>query len=320
MAEQPKQSAGNGEAKQVALAPTTRAGFSDAQGFELAQRVAKALSQSTLVPPDYRGNLPNCIIALDMANRLGASALQVMQNLYVVHGRPGWSAKFLIASFNQCGRFSSIRYEWISERGKDAWGCKAWATELKTGQRIEGPTITIELAKKEGWYAKSGSKWQTIPELMLMYRSAGWLVNTHAPEISMGLNTAEELEDIELLPDATGKFALDSAAAAEATAGRQAALRNRYSDGNGEAERPGEETGEVASDDQIARINTLIDQIDQRREGAGMDALAAVTGGVELDALTAKQATDAEAALVDALAQMPVAEKDKAKRGQQELV
>lgn len=175
--------------------PVVRAGFSDLQGFELAQRAARALSQATLVPKEFQGNLPNCLIALEMAQRIGASPLLVMQNLYVVHGRPGWSSKFLIASFNQCGRFSAIRYEWSGKQGADEWGCKAWAVEKETGDRIEGPMITIGLAKKEGWYSKSGSKWQTIPQLMLMYRAAGWLVNTHAPEISMGLSTTEDLGD-----------------------------------------------------------------------------------------------------------------------------
>ena len=176
--------------------PVVRMGFGDLQGFELMQRASKALAASTLVPTQFQNNMPNCLIALEMAQRIGASPLMVMQNLYIVHGRPAWSSKFLIASFNQCGRFSAVRFEWIGEKGKDTWGCRAWAMEKETQQRIEGPTITIALAKAEGWYEKSGSKWKTIPELMLMYRSAGWLVNTHAPEISMGLNTAEEIGDV----------------------------------------------------------------------------------------------------------------------------
>jgi hypothetical protein len=176
--------------------PSIKMGFDDLAGFELMQRAAKAIAASTLVPQQFQNNMPNCLIALEMAQRIGASPLMVCQNLYVVHGRPGWSAKFLIASFNQCGRFTAIRYEWEGETGKDSRGCRAWATEKATGERIEGPLITILLAKAEGWYSKNGSKWQTIPELMLMYRSAAWLVNTHAPEISMGLNTAEELGDV----------------------------------------------------------------------------------------------------------------------------
>jgi hypothetical protein len=171
-------------------------GFSNSQSFELVQRAARLLAASTLVPKEYTQNLPNCVVALNMAQRIGADPLMVMQNLYVVHGRPGWSAQFLIASFNQCGRFSAIRYIWSGTEGKDDWSCQAWAVEKETGEKITGPVISIALAKKEGWDAKNGSKWKTIPQLMLMYRAAAWLVRTHAPEIAMGLQTAEELHDV----------------------------------------------------------------------------------------------------------------------------
>jgi hypothetical protein len=176
--------------------PVVRASFFDLQGFELMQRVAKAFAASTLVPKEYQGNLANCMIAINMAERIGADPMMVMQNLYIVHGRPGWSAQFLIATFNHSGRFSALRYEWIGERGKDSWGCRAWAVEKDTGEKIIGPEITIELAKKEAWYDKAGSKWKTIPQLMLMYRAAAWLIRSHAPEIAMGLQTAEELGDV----------------------------------------------------------------------------------------------------------------------------
>jgi len=159
------------------------------------QRVAKAFAASTLVPKDYQGNLPNCLIAINMAERIGADPMMVMQNLYIVHGRPGWSAQFLVATFNHCGRFSAIRYEWFGDKGKDTWGCRAYATEKETGEKIVGPDITIALAKAEGWHDKSGSKWKTIPQLMLMYRAAAWLIRSHAPEIAMGLQTADELSD-----------------------------------------------------------------------------------------------------------------------------
>lgn len=176
--------------------PVIRMGFDSLQGFELMQRAAKAFAASTLVPQQYQGNLPNCIIALEMANRMGASPLMVAQNLYIVHGRPGWSSQFLIASFNQCGRFSAIRYEWAGEKGKDSWACRAWAIETTTKDRIEGPWVSMKMAKDEGWYEKKGSKWQTLPELMLMYRAAGFMVRTHAPEIAMGLQTTDELVDV----------------------------------------------------------------------------------------------------------------------------
>lgn len=176
--------------------PTVRAGFSDLAGFELAQRAAKALSASSLVPQNYRGNLADCIVALELSQRIGASPLMVMQNLYIVHGRPAWSSQFLIAAVNQCGRFTALQYEWTGTKGKDDWGCRAYAKDRATGERVQGPLVTVKTAKDEGWYSKSGSKWQTIPELMLMYRAAGWFARTNAPELTMGLSTQEEAHDI----------------------------------------------------------------------------------------------------------------------------
>ncbi|MGE0745258.1 MAG: hypothetical protein AB7K86_08425 [Rhodospirillales bacterium] len=180
----------------IADMPPVRAGFNDMQGFELAQRGAKLLAASDLVPQAFKGNLANCVVALEMAQRIGASALMVMQNLDIVHGRPTWRAQFVIACVNQCGRFSALRYEWSGTEGNDDWGCRAWAVEKATGEKLRGPLVTIALAKSEGWHSKNGSKWKSIPELMLMYRAGSWFGRTYAPELTMGLQTSEEAHDI----------------------------------------------------------------------------------------------------------------------------
>lgn len=177
-------------------------GFRNTQGFELMQRAAKLLSSSTLVPKEYQNNLSNCVIALNMSNRIDADPLMVMQNLVIVHGRPTWSSQFMIATVNTCGRFSALRYEFFGEEGKDSWGCRAWAIEKATGEKLTGTDITIAIAKKEGWYSKAGSKWQSIPQQMLMYRAGAWWTRAYAPELSMGLHTADEIQDIiELSPE-----------------------------------------------------------------------------------------------------------------------
>lgn len=176
------------EPRETAVMP----GFNSESSWKLANRIGQAFAASSLVPQQYQGNVANCIVALEMANRMGASPLMVMQNLYIVHGTPGWSSKFLIACFNQCGRFSSLRYDWNADRS----ACRAWAIEKATGERIEGPQVSIEIAKAEGWSTKNGSKWKTMPELMLMYRAAAFLIRTYAPEISMGLQTDDEIIDV----------------------------------------------------------------------------------------------------------------------------
>lgn len=164
--------------------------------FDLALRKAKAYSAASLVPEHYRDNVANCLIALNMAHRINADELMVMQNLHVVNGKPGWSGKFLIATFNTCGRFSSMRFEWRGTSGAKDWGCRAYATELATKEKVVGAWIDWKMVEAEGWVDKKGSKWKTMPEQMFMYRAGAFLVNAYAPEIAMGLPTAEELRDI----------------------------------------------------------------------------------------------------------------------------
>lgn len=168
----------------------------DERMFALAQQKASMYSESTLVPKEYQKNVSNVLIAMNIANRIGADPLMVMQNLYIVYGRPGWSAKFLVGTFNTCGRFSAIRYRMNGTPGQPGSSCVAYTKELSSGDEITGTTITWELAKAEGWVDKSGSKWKTMPEQMMRYRAASWLINTTAPEVGLGLYTKEELEDI----------------------------------------------------------------------------------------------------------------------------
>jgi len=186
------------------------AGFFDLQGFELMQRTAKAFASSSLVPLAYQGNLANCMIAMDMAQRIGANPLMVMQNLYIVHGTPGWSSKFLIATINVCGRYSSLRYEWRGKPGSDDYGCRAWAIEKATNERLDGIWVDWKMVKAEGWSEKKGSKWKTMADQMFVYRAAAFWQRAYAPELGMGLSSAEELADtIDAVTGADGAIQVD---------------------------------------------------------------------------------------------------------------
>ena len=171
--------------------------FSSENAFVSVQRMAKALASSTLVPDVYRGeaNLGNCIIALELSQRIGASVMAVMQSMVPIHGKPTWSASFLIATVNSCGRFSPMRFRWVGKEGTDEWGCRAFAVERDSNLELVGALVTIAMAKVEGWYGKSGSKWKTMPEQMLQYRAGAFWCRTYAPEIALGMHTSEEVQD-----------------------------------------------------------------------------------------------------------------------------
>ncbi len=182
----------------TALTTTQPTGvFSGIQAFEDAQRIAKALAQSTLIPQQFQGQqgFANCLVALNIARRMQMDPLMVMQNLHIIHGRPSWSSQFIIGLINGCGRFSPLRYE-ITGKG-DTLACTAVATELSSGQELRGPEVTMAMAKKEGWATKTGSKWQTMPELMIRYRAAAFWGRLYIPDLLVGIQTQEEVLDIE---------------------------------------------------------------------------------------------------------------------------
>lgn len=176
--------------------------------FEATQRIAMMYAMSNFIPDSYKYRngqpleqnvvLANCTIALEMATRMQANPLMVMQNLYIVHGQPAFSSKFLIACINASKRFSPLRYEFNGEEGTDDYACRAIAYEAndtKHKEPLEGDWISIRMAKAEGWTSKKGSKWLTIPTQMLRYRAAAFWQRAYCPEISMGLLTAEEAQD-----------------------------------------------------------------------------------------------------------------------------
>lgn len=190
----------DGQAAEVAMAaeqslavvPATPV-YADKVAFEHSQRVAKMLTMSSLVPKEYQNNIPNIMIALEMANRIGASPLMVMQNLNIIQGRPSWSSQFIISALNSCKRFTPLRFDMSGEG--DEYGCTAWAKD-SSGERLEGPKVTWKMANAEGWATKGGSKWKTMPELMFRYRAAAFFGRLYAPDVLMGMGDVGESEDI----------------------------------------------------------------------------------------------------------------------------
>ena len=178
--------------KANALTTTSSDGvFTGIQQFENAQRIGRALASSALVPKEYQGQqgLANVLVAMEIANRMNLSPLQVIQNLFIIHGRPSWSSQFIIAMINGCGRFAPLDYN-ITGEG-DTLSCFAYATELATGKELRGPVVTMAMAKREGWATKSGSKWQTMPDLMIRYRAAAFWGRLYVPEFLVGMKTQE---------------------------------------------------------------------------------------------------------------------------------
>ena len=158
---------------------------------------ADMLSKSTIVPVSYQNRPENCLVALDMASRMGLSPMVVMQNLYVIQGKPSFSGQAIASMIRANPQFTNIELNFVGTEGTDSWGAYISAQKVSTGKIIKGATVTVAIAKKEGWYQKSGSKWQTMPEIMLSYRAYAWFGRVYCPELLMGLQSTEEVYDTE---------------------------------------------------------------------------------------------------------------------------
>lgn len=220
----------------VVVAQPTQVGFNffDPVQFDTMQRVCKLFASSELVPDMYKASdknpmdkaMANCMIAIEIAQRIGASPLMVMQNMVPIYGKPSWSSKFLVATVNTCGRFNPLQYR-FTEKGMlgmvdytdYVWDnatrskravlkhfdgkkimdieCVAYTTAKGSDKVLESSPVSVRLAIQEGWYTKNGSKWQTMTRQMLMYRAASFWTSAYAPELSMGMKTVEEYQDIQ---------------------------------------------------------------------------------------------------------------------------
>ena len=192
------------EVAQLKEVPTTsRSIFASTQSFEKGQRMAQLLASSSIVPHAYQNNIPNCMVALEMAGRMRVSPLMVMQNLDIIKGKPSWSGAFVISVINACGRFTPLRFKYDGQQGSGEFGYRAVTTDIETGDRLIGPKVTWDMVKQEGWYGKRDSKWKTMPELMFHYRCASFFGRIYCPDILMGMHSVEEVIDIQPVVEIT---------------------------------------------------------------------------------------------------------------------
>lgn len=190
--------------------------FDDPTTYPSKLEIANALSRTSFVPETFRGKAGDCLVALDMASRLGLNPLAVFPDIYVIDNKASFSSKFLIALVNRSGKFSRIRYEegvdgeaevtfsgWGEQRGqRKTWKEKVpnyWAVatfkELASGETFTSPRIDMKFADKNGWIQKAGSKWQTMPQIMCRYRAASILIKSTCPEIVMGMEWEDDVRD-----------------------------------------------------------------------------------------------------------------------------
>ena len=176
--------------------PPTQNLLQNTKALAMINRLSERYANSSMVPDTYRGKPDNCFVALELASRMDVSPVLVMQNLYIVQGKPSWAGQACKALIDGSGKFADSEYVMVGNPADDTWGCYLQAVNVKTCKLVKGSTVTIKLAKDEGWLNKNGSKWKTMPEQMMKYRAAAFFARTECPEVLMGFQTADEVQDV----------------------------------------------------------------------------------------------------------------------------
>ena len=193
----------NEESKDLAIveqttAITTNSVWENKDQFNQLLRAAQMLSQTSIIPQSYQNKPQDCFVAIEMANRMGVSPMVVMQNMYVVKGKPSWAGQACTMLINSCGKFKDVKHIYTGEKGKPNRGCYVTATRISDGSQVDGVEVTMQMAQAEGW--TSNSKWRNMPELMLAYRASAFFARVYCPEAMMGVQTAEEVYDADSTP------------------------------------------------------------------------------------------------------------------------
>lgn len=163
-----------------------------------AMEFAKLIANSDICPKDFQGKPGNVLIAVQMGAEVGLSALQALQNIAPVNGRPTIWGDACLALVRASGKL-----EFHEER--DQSDCVAAGGGLCRVKRRGEPNVverkfSIEDAKTAKLWGKTGkdgqsTPWITNPGRMLQMRARAFALRDVFPDVLKGLSVREEVED-----------------------------------------------------------------------------------------------------------------------------
>ncbi len=176
----------------TALAVQAPTGLAAPSTVQEVLQLADIYSKAEIIPQHFRGKPNDCFVIVEMAARLGVAPFMMLQNTYVISGKPGMEGKLVTALVNTSGKFKhELRFDFFGEG--ESVGCTAW-TLSSNGERLEA-TFKYQEAVAEG-YASRNPKWKTMRETMLGYRAATKFGRMYCPERLMGMQLRDELVDM----------------------------------------------------------------------------------------------------------------------------
>lgn len=132
-----------------------------------------------------QGAIANATAAVLQGITLGLDPMTALQQIYIVHGRPGMYTKIKVALVQAHGH--EVWVEDISDTR-----CVV-AGRRKGTEHIERVTVVMEQARKAGW--TKNEAYTKTPQDMLYARAAARVCDRIASDVLMGIASVEEIQD-----------------------------------------------------------------------------------------------------------------------------
>lgn len=166
------------------------AGFAlQPRNLDEAMQMAKMLSDSQMVPPNYKGKKEDTLVAMMMGSELGLNPIQALQNIAVINGRPSIYGDALVALVQNHPAFGGIE-----EHFDDASMTATCTVHRKGGSKHTQSFSQQDAATAKLW-GKAGP-WSQYPKRMLQMRARGFALRSQFADALAGLITREEAEDM----------------------------------------------------------------------------------------------------------------------------
>lgn len=152
-----------------------------AAAMSAAHKLGSVMSGTSMVPKNFQGKPDDCAAAILYGAELGLNAIQSLQNIMVINGKPGVEARTMVALLKQRGytvETVSSSDESVTVRGTAPTGA------------VEESTWTHARAQKAGY--TSNKLYSSIPEQMLYAKAATEVCRKLAPDVLLGMPYSKE--------------------------------------------------------------------------------------------------------------------------------
>lgn len=169
--------------------------------FEHTFRIANMMAKSEMVPKGYQGKPQDIMIAMEMGFSMGMGALQAVQNIAVINGKPCLYGDGMLAVCAGRSDFEDIKEEPMKDTEGKVYGYRCTIKRKDRSPKVH--EFTIEQAQAAGLWGKSGP-WKQYPERMLQMRARAFALRDSFADALGGVRMAEEVQDYDII-DVTPK-------------------------------------------------------------------------------------------------------------------